>query len=124
MLIQRYLIRAMAPLPEPVAVARLVHGDAVDPGPQTGLTAEPMNRPEDAKEDFLGQVERFFPVAQQIAGQLDDRPLVLGDELGGRTFIARGTTLHERRLAIADVRPTDDSRLFHPSSPEDGGPEG
>ena len=83
-----------------------------------------MNRPEDAKEDFLGQVERLFPIAQQIAGQLDDCPLVLGDQLGGRPLVARGTTQHQRRLAIADVRPTDDSRLFHPSSPVDGEPEG
>jgi hypothetical protein len=51
-----------------------------------------MNRPENAKENFLGQVERLFAIAQQIAGQLDHCPLVFGNELGGRPLVARGTT--------------------------------
>jgi hypothetical protein len=49
---------------------------------------------------------------------------MLGDELGRRTFIPRRAALHKRRFTIADVRPTNDSRLFHPSSPKDGGPKG
>ena len=112
-LIERHLVGAMAPPPEPVAVARLVHGDAVDPGAQARLAAEAVNRAEDAEEDFLGEVERFVPVAQQVHGQLDDHPLVLGHQLGAGRFVARRAALHERRLATADVRPTDDARLLH-----------
>ena len=78
-----------------------------------------MNRPEDAKKDFLRKVEGLFSIAEQIAGQLDHGPLVLSDELRRRPFVARGTALHKRRFAIADVRPTDDARLFHPSSPKE-----
>ena len=109
----------MTPLPEPMAVARLVDGNAINPGPQTGLPSEPVNRPENAKEHFLREIERLFPVSQKVARQLNNGSLVFCHQLGRRTFIARGTALHERRLAIADVRPTDDSRLFHPGSPKE-----
>jgi len=103
MLIQRDLIGPVTPLPEPVPIARLVHGDPVNPGSQAGLTTKPMNRLEDAKKDFLREVERFLAIAEQISSQLHHRPLMLGNELRGRTFIARGATLDERRFAIADI---------------------
>ena len=103
-LVERHLIGAMAPPPEPVAIARLVDGDAVDPGPQARLTAEPMNRPEDAKEDFLGEVERLVAVAQQIDRQLDDHPLVLGDQLGARPLVAAA----QRCTSVASRSPTSD----------------
>ena len=112
-LIERHLIGAVTPAPEPVPVARLVHGDAVDPGAEARLAAEPVNGAEDAQEDFLRQVERFVAVAQQVHRQLDDHPLVLGDQLGARQLLAGGTPLDERRLAAADVRPTCDAGLFH-----------
>ena len=67
----------------------------------------------DAEEDFLGEIERLFAIAQQVGGELDDHPLVLGDELGAGRFVADGTALHERRFAAADVEPTDDARLLH-----------
>ena len=75
-----------------------------------------MNGAEDAKEDFLGEVERFVAVAQQIDRQLDDHALVLGDQLGAGRFVAGCAPLHERRLATVDIRPADDARLFHLSS--------
>ena len=117
-LIERHLIGAMAAPPEPVAVARLVHGDAVDPGAQARLAAEPVNRAEDAEEDFLGEVERFVAIAEQVHRELDDHPLVLGDQLGAGRFVAGGAALHERRLAAADVRPTGDARLLHREIPD------
>ena len=52
-LIERDLIRAVAPAPEPMTVARLVHGDPVDPRAEARLPAEAVNGPEDAEEDFL-----------------------------------------------------------------------
>ena len=76
-----------------------------------------MNGPEDAQEHLLRQVERLFPVAEKIRRQLKDGPLMFGDQLRRRIFIARGTTLHERGLAITDVGPTDDARLLHPEFP-------
>ena len=112
-LVERHLIGAVAPAPESVPVARLVHRDAVDPGAQARLAAETVNGAEDAEEDFLGEVERFVAVAEQVHRQLDHHPLVLGDELGARRFVAGGAPLHQRRFAAADVRPTDDARLFH-----------
>jgi len=83
-----------------------------------------MNCPEDAKKNLLGEVEGLFSITQQVASQLNNCALVLGNQLGGRPLVARSTTQHQRRLTIADVRPSDDSRLFHPSSPVDGEPEG
>ena len=112
-LIERHLIGAMAPAPEAVPVARLVHGDAVDPGAKARLAAEAVDGAEDAEEDFLRQVQRFVAVAQQVHRQLDDHPLVLGDQLGAGRLLAGCAALHERRLAAADVRPTCDPRLLH-----------
>ena len=112
-LIERHLILAVTPAPEPVPVARLVHGDAVDPGAEARLAAEPVNGAEHPQEHFLRQVQRFVAVAQQVHRQLDDHPLVLGDQLGARQLLAGGTPLDERRFAAPDVRPTCDAGLFH-----------
>ncbi len=103
MLVERHLIGAVAPAPEPVPVARLIHRDAVDPGAQARLAAEAMNGAEDAEEDFLGEVERFVAVAEQVHGELDDHALMLADQLGKRRFVAGCTPLHERGFATADV---------------------
>ena len=113
MLVERHLIRAVAPTPEAVPVARLVHRDPVNPGAKARLAAKPVNGPEHPEEDVLRQVERFVAVAQQVHRQLDDHPLMLGDELGAGRLLAGDAPLHERRLAAADVRPTRDTGLFH-----------
>ena len=116
-LVERHLIGAVAPPPEAVAVARLVDRDAVDPGAEARLAAEPVDGPEDAEEDFLREVERFVAVAQQVHRQLDDHALVLGDQLGAGRLVAGCAALHERRFAAADVRPTRDARLLHREFP-------
>jgi len=110
----------MAPAPKPVTIPRLVHHDAVDPRPQTRVSAKTMDGTEDPEEDLLRQVERLFPVAQKIRRQLKNGPLMFGHQLRRRVLIARGAALHERRLAIADVRPVDDARLLHPEFPNAG----
>ena len=115
--IERDLVGPVAPAPEAVAVARLVDGNAIDPGPQARLAAEAMDGAEDAEEDFLREVERFVAVAEQVHRQLDDHPLVLGHQLGAGGLVAGGAPLHERRFATADVRPTDDARLLHRELP-------
>ena len=111
--VERHLIGAVTPPPETMAVARLVDGDAVNPGAQRRLPAEPGNGAKHAEEDFLRQVERFVAVAEQIDRQLDDHPLVLGDEFGKRRLVAGRATLDERRFAAADLRPPDGARLLH-----------
>jgi len=112
-LIERHLIGAVPPPPESVAVPRLVDGDAVDPGPQARLAAEPVNGAEDAEEHFLREVERFIAVAQQVHRQLHDHALVLGDEFRAGKLFPSGTALDQHRLPPADVGPTRNPRLFH-----------
>jgi hypothetical protein len=94
-------------------VARLVHGDPVDPGAKARLTAEPVDGAEHPKEDVLGQIQRLVAVAQEVHGELDDHPLMLGDQLGTGGLLPKSAPLHERRLAAIDVRPSCDPRLFH-----------
>jgi hypothetical protein len=86
-LVERHLIGAVAPAPEPMPIARLVHRNAVDPGSQTRLASKAANGSEDAEEDFLGEVERFVAVAKKVDGQLNDHSLVLGYELREGHFI-------------------------------------
>ena len=112
-LIERHLIRPVATAPEAVPVARLVDGDAVDPGAEARLTAEPVNGAEDAKEDFLREIQRFVVIAEQVHGQLDDHPLVFGHELRTGRFLTGRTALDERRLSAAYVAPTGNARLLH-----------
>ena len=111
--VERHLVGAVAPAPEPVPVARLVDGDAIDPGAQRRLAAEPGDGAKDAEEDFLGEVERFVAIAEQVHGQLDDHPLVLGDQLGEGHLVAGRAALNERGFAATDLRPPDDARLLH-----------
>ena len=112
-LIERHLVGAMPPTPETVAVARLVHGDPVDPRAQAGLPAESLNGAEDAQEDFLGQVERFVAIPEEVHRELDDHPLVLGNQFGAGHLLARGAPLHEHCFPAADLRPLGDARLLH-----------
>ena len=116
--LERHLVCPMAAPPETVTVARLIDRDAIDPGAQGRLAAEAMNGAEDAKEDFLRQVEGFFAVAQQVDRQLHDHPLMFADELRAGVLVARCTALHQRRLAIANRRPTRDAVLLHKEIPK------
>src|SRR5206468_12716671 len=102
----------MAAPPEAMLVARLVDGDPVDPGAERRLSAEAMNGPEHAKEDFLGEVERFVPIAEEIHRKLDDHALVLADQIGARRLVARDAALHEGGFAAVDVGPTGDPGVF------------
>src|SRR5581483_12471018 len=99
--------------PEPMTVARLVHGDAVNPRLHAGLAAEAMNGAEHPHEDFLRQVQGFVAVAKQVDGELHDHALVLGHEFGAGEFVAGGAALDKRRFATVDVRPTRNPGLLH-----------
>ena len=112
-LIQRDLVCAMPPPPEPVAVACLIDGDAIDPRSQARLATEAVDRAEDAEEHVLREVQGFVAIAQEVDSQLNHHPLVFANELSAGEFVADCATLHKRRLAAADIRPTDNSRVFH-----------
>lgn len=112
-LIERNLIRTVAPAPEAVAVARLIDRNPVDPGPQAGLAAEAMDGAEHPEKHFLGQVERFVSIPQKVHGELDDHPLVFADELGAGRFVPFGAPADKGRFTAADVRPADDTSLLH-----------
>ena len=85
--VERHLVGAVAPAPESMTIAGLVDRDPVNPGAQGGLPAEAGDSAKDAKEDFLGEVERFVAVAKEVHGKLNDHPLVLGYELREGHFI-------------------------------------
>src|SRR4029078_7791519 len=78
-LIQGHLLRAVAPPPPALPVARLVDDDAVNPRPQATMAPEGLDRAEDAQENLLRQVERFVVVVEKIEGKLINHSLVLGD---------------------------------------------
>ncbi len=112
-LIERHLIRPVAPAPEAMAVARLVDSDAVDPGTQARLSAEPMDGTKDAEEHVLGEIKGLVAVAEEVDRKLNHHSLVLRNELGAGQFVAGRATLHKRRLTAVDVRPTGNPRLLH-----------
>lgn len=107
------LLVAVPPPPEAVAVARLVDRDPVNPGPKTRLAAEPVDGAEHAEEDFLGEVQRFVAIAEQVHRELNDHPLVLADELSAGRFVSRRAALNQRRFSTADLRPAGDACFFH-----------
>jgi hypothetical protein len=95
-----------------VTVPGLIDGDSINPGAKARLPAKPVNGGKDAKKDFLRKIERFFTIAEQVGGQLDDHPMVLGHELGAGRLVVGGTALHKRRFAAIDVEPADDTCLL------------
>src|SRR5262245_40778447 len=93
--IERDLVGAVTAAPEPVAVSRLIHRDAINPGTQRRLPAKTANGAKDSEENLLGEIERFVAVAKQVHRHLDDHALVLGDELREGNFVAGRATLNQ-----------------------------
>jgi len=75
MLIQGHLVRLMAAPPPALAVAGLINDDAVDPGLEGRLASEVANGAEHTEEDFLGQIQGFVAVTEQVQGQKIDSVL-------------------------------------------------
>jgi len=117
-LIQRHLLGFVAAAPPPLAITRLVDDDAVDPRLQGRLAAELMDGAEDAEENFLGKVEGFVAIAQQVQGELIDHPFVAGDELGTRGRFPGRTALNQRGFVVADLYPSECTEVFHAGSCE------
>ena len=88
-LVERNLIRPRPAPPPALPVSHLVDDDAEDPGAQRGLRAEAVQGAEDPEEHFLGHVERFFAVAQEMGGEPEDQPVVLEHERGVGAFRRR-----------------------------------
>jgi hypothetical protein len=63
--------------------------------------------------DFLGEVEGFVAIAQQVHRQLNDHALMFGHQLGAGVFVAGRTALHEGRFASTYLCPCDAGGLFH-----------
>ncbi len=93
MLIERHLIGLVAAPPPTLAIAGLVDADPVDPGLERGLAAELVDGAEDAEKDFLGQVEGFVAVAQEVQGELVDHSFVAGYQLGAGRGLTRRAAL-------------------------------
>ena len=108
--------RLAPPSPPALTIPCLVHDDAVNPGPKRRMAAERVNRPEDAQEHFLRQIQGFVVVAQEVQGQLVDHPLVFRHQLGTRLLVPRGTALDQGGLTATYFRPGDGSNRLHRKS--------
>ena len=87
------LIGSTTPPPESMTIPRLIDRDSVDPGAQARQAAEAVDRAENAQKDFLGQDERFVPVAENRGhGELYHHALMLGDDFGAGRFVAACAT--------------------------------
>src|SRR5690606_37187174 len=103
----------MPPTPPAMPVRRLIDHDAVDPGPECGLAAEPADGAEDTQEHLLRQVEGFVVIAQQMKRELIDHALVLGDQLGARVLVASRTAADQRQFVAADIGPDKGADGLH-----------
>ena len=112
-LVEGYLLRAMATPPPALPVARLVDHDAENPGAERRMAAEGVNGAEDPQEDLLREIQRFVVIPQQVERQLVDHALMLVDQVGARIFVVRGAALNQQRLSAADLRPGDGSNRLH-----------
>ena len=101
-LIERDLLRAMAPPPRPLPVTHLVDDNPINPRAEAGLPSKGVNGAEHAQEHFLRQVERLAVVVEQVQRELVDHALVFGDQLGAGVFVASRAALNEGRLAPSE----------------------
>jgi len=97
------------PLGAPFAPAQLlqphVHGHAIEPGRELGLTLEPLDRAEDLDEHILQRVLEVSVGAQDPVQGLGDVVSVLPVELGLRgAVLALATADQILELLLAGVR--------------------
>ena len=111
MYVERHLRRLEAPTPPALPIASLIDDDAVDPGAEGGLPAEPIEHPEDGQEHVLRQVQGLLLVAKEMDGQLVHHALVALDQIGARRLVAGETPRDEGCLGVTDARPIERDRL-------------
>jgi hypothetical protein len=103
--VERDLLALMTSPPPALSIPRLVDGDPVDPRAECRLASETMNGPKDAEEDFLRQIERLVAIAEQMAGQSEDHPMMLGNEERAGVLIPRCAALHEQGFTPCNLGP-------------------
>jgi hypothetical protein len=123
-LIEGDLIRPPPPPPEPLPVAGLIDDDPVDPGLERRLAPEFVDGPENAEEDFLGEVERFVAVAQQVQREAVDHSLVTRHELGAGHFLTGGAALNQRSFTAGYLRPPECPCVLHQFRGDEPQPHG
>lgn len=106
-LVERHLRRTLAPAPPPLTIAGLIDHDSENPGSERGLTAKPVERPENPHEHFLGQIERLLAIAKQMSGESENKMVVLKDQLGAGSFIARDASLNQSSLGSRQFWPAE-----------------
>jgi hypothetical protein len=112
-LIEGHLVGAVPPPPPALPVTGLVDDDAVDPGAEGGLGAEAGECPEDAQEDFLGQVHRLVAVTQQVQRQREYHALVGADQFRTGGIVASRAARDEGGFLTVDLRPADRTSVLH-----------
>ena len=65
--LERNLLRLPAAAPPTKPVRRMIDDDAIDPRAQRGLSTEVVQPAKHAQEDFLGEVEGFLRIPQQLS---------------------------------------------------------
>jgi tetratricopeptide (TPR) repeat protein len=115
-LVERHLLRAVTPPPPSLTIARLIDDDPVNPRAESRLAAERVDGPEDPEEHFLGEVQRFVVIAEQVQRQLVHHALVLVDQLGAGVLIACGAALNQGSFPPPDFVPGDGSNRLHRQS--------
>ena len=112
MRVERHLIVPMAAPPEAMTIAGLIDGDAINPGSRG--SSWPRKRwmvRKDSQEDFLGQVQGLVAIAQKIHRELNDHPLVFGDEIGAGRLVTRPRSAALSTLRVRQ-RPTNRRRAL------------
>lgn len=106
-LVERHLRRTLAPAPPSLTIAGLIDHDSENPGSERGLTAEPVERPENPHEHFLGQIEGLFAIAKQMSGESENKMVMLEDQLGAGSFIARDASLDQSSFGSRQFWPAE-----------------
>src|ERR1043165_1434779 len=89
---------AAASAPPTPAIARLVDGNAINPGLQVSVAAKAINALEDAQESLLRQVARFLGIFRQPIEQGENIARTLFDEPVEGRRLARSQSFNELRF--------------------------
>src|SRR5262249_5895384 len=112
-LVERDLLRAVAPPPPALAVPSLVDHNAVDPCPQAGVATEGMDHPKDPQEDLLREVQRFVVIVEEVEGELVPHALGFAHQLSAGVLAPGRAPLDEGGFAAPDVGPCNGANRLH-----------
>ena len=112
-LVERHLIGAVAPAPEAMAVARLVDGDAIDPGAQARWPRKRSMVRKTRRKTSWDRSSASSRSPSRFTASCTTMRWCSATSSAQAASSPRGAPLHERSFPTADVRPTDDPRLLH-----------